>query len=189
MADKGAFRQEAVRPPLGEIGQIAFVTSDIQRSMRHFALALGIGPWFFEPRIGFKRCSYLGHSTDMTIAVGLANNGPMQYELIEQNDTHPSVYLDFIQRFPAHECFQHVCIWADNYEESLREAKSRGYEVVQEMLSGFGEAVYVVHPILPNVFLEIVENNERRARLRQRVAEASMGWDGSDPIRAGFPLT
>lgn len=188
MANESASRQEAVRPPLGEIGQIAFVTSDIQRSMRHLAMMLGIGPWFFEPRIGFKRCSYLGQPTDMTIAVGLANNGPMQYELIEQNDTHPSVYSDLIRRNPTSECFQHVCIWADDYEESLREAKSRGYEVVQEMLSGFGEAVYLAHPAIQNIVLEIAENNEGRARLRQRVAEASVGWDGSDLIRHGFPL-
>lgn len=177
-----------VRPPLGEIGQIAFVTRDIQRSMEHFARVLGMGPWFFEPRISFSQATYMGSPTAMEIAVGIANNGAMQFELIQQLDSHPSIYREMQERDPDQETFNHVCIYVDSYADKIREAEDYGYRIAQTMVSGIGEAAYLVNPDIPQIFLEVVEANDVRKRLRTNVAAAAANWDGSDPIRRGFPV-
>ena len=175
-------------PPLGTIGQVAFVTSDLRQSMWHFARVLGIGPWFFEPRLSFKEATYCGRATGMEIAAGIANNGAMQFELIEQLDREPSVYLDLLDRDPLHESFHHLCLWADDYPGKLRDAEARGYGLIQTMISGLGAAAYLTHPLTPHIALEVVEANARRKQLRANVAAAAAGWDGRDPIREGFPI-
>jgi hypothetical protein len=174
--------------PLGTIGQVAFVTRDLERSMDHFSRILGIGPWFFEPRLAFVEASYMGRPTAMEIAVGIANNGTMQYELIQQLDQHPSIYLEMLQRDPDQESFNHLCIWADDYEAKLGEARERGYVVAQTMISGLGAAAYLINPAIPQIALEVVEANAMRNRLRANVAAAAVDWDGSDPFRRGFPV-
>lgn len=181
-------RGSVVGRPLGTIGQIAWVTRDLERSMMHFSHTLGIGPWFYEPRLTFAEASYMGRPTAMEIAVAIGNNGTMQYELIQQLDLHPSIYRDMLDRDPDQESFHHVCIYVESYERKLIEARERGYVVAQTMLSGIGEAAYLTHPDTPQIALEVVEANAVRTRLRANVAAAAVDWEGRDPIRRGFPV-
>lgn len=179
---------DKVEAPLGVIGQIAFVTHDLERSMDHFARHLGIGPWFYEPRLTFVEASYMGEPTAMEIAVGIANNGTMQYELIQQLNQHPSIYREMLAANPGQETFNHACIWAEAYEAKLMEAEARGFVIVQSMISGLGAAAYLINPAIPQIAFEIVEANAMRNRLRANVAAAAVNWDGRDSMRRGFPV-
>lgn len=173
---------------MGEIRQISFLSRDLQATMRHFAAAFGIGPWFYEPSISFRHCLYRGRPIETTIGAALANSGAMQFEIIQQNDSTPSVYTEFLQQYQRHEQVQHLNICVDDVAASTAEAVGRGYEVVQEGSTGLGTFTYLSHPMMPDICLELSDLKGLKADIFERVRLAAIGWDGSDPIRRGFPV-
>lgn len=172
---------------LGTIRQIAFITRDLMASMHHFSQKLGIGPWFYEPHVTVKGCNYRGQTVDITLAAGIANSGAMQFEFIEQTNDAPSVYQEFLRKYPHHAQVQHLCAWVDDVNSSHKQAVSEGYELVQSSSSGLGNLAYLSHPAFPDICLELADLTPVRARIYQAIEQAAVNWDGSDPVRKGFP--
>ena len=53
-------RSKPVKPSLGKIAQVAFMTRDIAASIDHFVDHLGIGPWFMIEGGRFSETRYRG---------------------------------------------------------------------------------------------------------------------------------
>ena len=62
----------------GEIRQLGFVVEDIEAAMHHWATVIGVGPWFYAPRIPVQNFQYRGQPSAMVLSVALANSGPLQ---------------------------------------------------------------------------------------------------------------
>ena len=170
------------QPGNGIIIQIAYVVKDIEKSMRDFTARLRIGPWFVSGPFVPPEGLYRGTPTRMrlTLAVGFA--GHMSFELIEQHDDLPSVYQEVIKTrgygfhhwgMPAADLDAEVGRYnALGYETAFSDRSPRGYRVVyvdtSRDLSG------------------MIELMERTPALEARYTEmylASVGWDGTDPVR------
>lgn len=172
---------------LGAVRQIAFVTPDIEASMRFFAQTAGIGPWFVAERLKIDGYRYRGQPGELEMSAALANSGSLQVELIQQHNDAPSIYRDWQRRHPGGEPMQHVSSWVEDYEGTCAAARGRGFDVVQEGRSANGPFLYFQHPDNPDFTYEVVAYNEARRFTFEAIAAAAVGWDGRDPVRRGWP--
>jgi 4-hydroxyphenylpyruvate dioxygenase-like putative hemolysin len=169
----------------GAIRQNGFVVRDLNEALEYWTAVLGVGPFFRiadQPLTGFR---YRGVPSSMRMTVALAQSGGIQIELIQQLDDAPSAFRDFAQE--TGQGLQHVAYWTDEFDRVTAEAKERGMVEVQGGRSGSGgpdeRFAYYETSDARAPMVEISETRGRKARLFDAVAQASVGWDGSDAIR------
>lgn len=170
---------------LGEIRQLGYVVTDIQKAMDYWSGTMGVGPWFYNPRVPIEDYRYEGRAYEVHNSVALANSGFIQVELIQTRDDTPSMYRDFMQA--GHTGLQHVAYWTQDFDADLARMKAQGF---REKMGGTvgvdGRFVYFDKEMHPGTVIELSEVVGPKGRMFDMIREASEGWDGSDPIRP-FP--
>ncbi len=169
----------------GPLRQMGYVVKDIDAAMRHWIDVCQVGPWFYIDKLSVDDFRYKGQPSDPHISIALANSGDVQIELIQQRDTAPTMYQDFLNA--GNEGLQHFSTWPENYHEIYEAALAAGYTVGQESGSVRGPFVYFLQEAHPGTVIEMAELNDARRRIFDGVREAAADWDGSDPIRERWP--
>lgn len=170
---------------LGPIRQLGYVVDDIEAAMAHWYDVMGVGPWYYNPKVPIEDYLYDGKAYEVHNSVALANSGPVQVELIQTRNDAPSMYRDFKQA--GHLGLQHVAFWTQNYDGDLARMEADGFS--QKMSGKVGENgrfVYFDREAHPGTVIELSEVVGPKGRLFDLIREASNGWDGSDPVRP-FP--
>ena len=172
----------------GSIRQIAFVVRDVDAALRHWTDTLGIGPFFVLRRLAPDGFRYRGKpSPPPCLTIALGNSGDLQVELIQQHDTRPSAYRDFLES--GREGFQHVSSWLTRaeYDATLTRMLAGGAVVVHEgTIPGAGvRFAYFETDCTPGGFMyEIADVMEPRVQpIMMMIADAAATWDGRDPVR------
>ncbi len=163
--------------------QMAYVVPDIQAAMRHWAEVLKVGPWFLIDRFQGQDATYRGQPTDVEIALAMSFAGHMNVELIQQTNDAPSVYRELIDRRGYG--FHHFGVATRDYPAELSRYRSRGYQVAYELrVPSGGRVAYVdTSADLPGM-TEVIELGSDFEPTFNRFYRASIGWDGSDPVRS-----
>jgi hypothetical protein len=171
-----------VGQPIGGICQFAYVVEDIESSALAYTRELGLGPWFvrgpFQPPEGV----YRGHPTQASFTLARAFSGHMMVELIQQHDDSPSVYHE--GDGPRVYGFHHWAVFCKDLDAELERCAAQGYEqAYSDRLPSGARIVYVDSTAdLPGM-IELVEYTEAQEDVYTNIYRASIGWDGSDPIR------
>lgn len=167
--------------PYGGICQVAYVTPDLHQGMRDFAAKFNTGPWFYTDEYVLHDAKYRGQPTDMKMGLALAFSGHMCFELITP-DEKPSVYRDIINARGWG--FHHLGMATINFEADVARYKDMGYEVAFEGHTprGIRLAYMDTSGDMPGM-LELIEFNDAQNQFLKLVYEASLNWDGKDPIR------
>lgn len=170
----------------GEIRQVAYIVTDIEAAMAHWSEVLGVGPWFYNPRVPIRNYHYRGQHYEPHNSVALANAGGLQIELLQTRNDVPSMYRDF--RLAGHQGVQHVAYWSENFDTDLARAEAAGFRVCMGGEVGDnGRFVYFEdRSSLPGTTIELSEVAGPKGRLFTMIREASLNWDGRDPVRP-FP--
>ena len=173
----------------GEIRQVAYLVPDIEAAMDYWANTLGVGPWFYNPRVPIRNFTYRGESFEPHNSVALANAGGLQMELLQVRNDVPSMYRDFIRA--GHQGSQHFAYWTENFDADLERAEGAGFKVCMSGEVGEkGRFVYFEdrsHPgAHPGTVIELSEVAGPKGKLFRMIREASRDWDGKDPVRP-FP--
>ncbi|OZI20855.1 glyoxalase [Bordetella genomosp. 9] len=169
----------------GEVRQAGYVVRDIHKEMRHWSETLGIGPWFYADRVPVRNFMYRGQPSPIEVSVALANSGPLQIELIQQRNDAPSMYKAFLDA--GHTGLQHLAYWTENFDEDVRRLAEHGLKVgMSGEVGERGRYVYYETETHPGTVIELSEIAGPKGRLFRLIREASIGWDGSDPVRP-FP--
>lgn len=168
----------------GPLRQVGLVVRDMAAAIEHWAGVLGVGPFLVMPELAFENYRYRGlEMPGPVVTLAFAQSGPLQIELIQQHDTCPSAYLEFLSA--GQEGVQHLCAWPDSprdYAERREALLARGLVIVHEGATRgsdlrfcyFGTEDGRAAPLL-----EISEGNLPAMRpLWQRLREASEAWDG-----------
>ncbi|HME49157.1 VOC family protein [Mycobacterium sp.] len=168
-------------PPFpGPVRQIGYVVEDFDRWVASW-LAAGVGP-FYVMRGLTQRVLYRGRPCRVTLSLGLANTGDMQVEVIQQEDSAPSVYSEFLAS--GREGFHQLAWWGTDFDSALRNAEAAGWPVV--WLGGQAEGVryaYVEPSGGAATIYEIMELTDISSAFNKLIRDAAEGWDGTDPIR------
>lgn len=170
----------------GEIRQVAYLVPDIEAAMAHWSRVLGVGPWYYNPRVPIRNYHYRGQHYEPHNSVALANSGALQIELLQTRNDVPSMYRDFLRA--GHQGVQHVACWTEDFDADLARAEAAGFKVCMGGEVGEnGRFVYFEdRGPLPGATIELSEVLGPKGRLFKLIREAAVGWDGHDPVRP-FP--
>ena len=170
----------------GEIRQVAYIVPDIEAAMQHWARVMGIGPWYYNPRVPIRNYFYKGQHYEPHNSVALANAGALQIELLQTRNDVPSMYRDFTRA--GYQGVQHVAYWSESFDADLARAQAAGFEVCMGGEVGDnGRFVYFEDKSgLPGTTIELSEVAGPKGKLFKLIREAALGWDGQDPVRP-FP--
>jgi hypothetical protein len=169
----------------GEIRQLGYVVPDIEAAMAYWSETLGVGPWFYNPKVPIENYSYRGESYEPHNSVALANSGFVQVELIQTRNDVPSMYRDFLQA--GNIGLQHVAYWTSNYDADLERLLKEGFKpVMQGEVGEKGRFIYFDTEYHPGTVIELSEVAGPKGKMFDLIRKASEGWDGSDPVRP-FP--
>lgn len=170
----------------GEIRQVAYLVPDIEAAMDHWSRVLGVGPWYYNPRVPIRNYHYRGERHEPHNSVALANAGALQIELLQPRNDVPSMYRDFLRA--GRQGVQHVAYWTEQFDADLARAQAAGFSVCMGGEVGDnGRFVYFEDRSgLPGTTIELSEVAGPKGRLFKLIRDAAVGWDGRDPVRA-FP--
>jgi hypothetical protein len=79
--------------------------------------------------------------------------------------------------------FHHAYVWISDFEAELASFGSIGCPAVQSAKSGDTQFAYFDTRGLIGCMIEFVTRSEEVEELFRRVEDASINWDGSDPVR------
>ena len=170
----------------GQVTQNAYVTRDIRKAM-DFLVRAGVGPWFLTENRVIPNVNYRGKITDIRFTVALANSGFIQFELIQPDPDHPSLYNEFLERYKGEFLLQHMSSWPEDYDRARADGLARGFESVLEGDTETGRFIYFQHPERPEFTFEMAHMTPERKYMFGEIARANREWDGSNPIRIGRP--
>jgi len=170
--------------PMGGIAQTAFIVPDLPAAIDRWVKDTHAGPFFVLPNFLVPGQTYRGEESraDITIAMGFA--GHMLIELIQPLDNEPSVYKETIELRGYG--FHHLGIACADVDADSRDYQSRGYhEAFRAAVPTGGEVVYLDNGTGPQLgFLELLPVTPGMDATFTRFWEASVDWDGSDPVRS-----
>ena len=170
----------------GAIRQLGYVVHDIEAAMDYWSKTLGVGPWFYNPRVPIVNYEYRGEKHEPHNSVALANSGYVQVELIQTRNDVPSMYRDFLRA--GRTGLQHVAYWTSDYDADLERLTAEGFKAVMSGEVGErGRFVYFDTEYHPGTVIELSEVAGPKGKMFDMIRAASETWDGkTDPVRP-FP--
>jgi methylmalonyl-CoA/ethylmalonyl-CoA epimerase len=164
---------------IGPVMQMAFVPADFDAAIAHWTQVMGVGPFYLIENIALENMRYRGEPSDCVFSLALAYWGDMQIELIRQENDAPSIY-----RGSEGEALHHTCIVTDDIAKARKTALAAGAEILVEADVGEdGGVLYVDTGGGPGSIVEILQPASGSGALFDMIKAASVGWDGSDPVR------
>lgn len=168
--------------PEGGIIQMAYVVADIRAAMTNWTRDLRVGPWFLLDRFTGDDAVYRGGPSNAAVTIAMAFSGHMQIELLQPLDEHRSVYSETIEA--RGHGFHHYGVGSRDFEGDVARYQERGYELAFRAGVPTGGSVGYMDTtgVLPG-FVELIEIGDVMEQVFTRFYAASLGWDGSDPVR------
>jgi hypothetical protein len=168
--------------PTNGVMQMAYVVEDIRRAMQEWVDRLRVGPWFLLEHFTGERPVYRGRQSQADVAIAMSFAGHMNIELIQPNDTHPSVYREFIETRGYG--FHHWGVASADIDADIGRYEAMGMEVAfRAGVPTGGDVAYMdTHGVMPG-FVELISTNPLMERTFSRFFGAALSWDGTDPVR------
>jgi glyoxalase/bleomycin resistance protein/dioxygenase superfamily protein len=166
----------------GPIRQLGYVVRDIEAAMAHWTDVLGVGPFFFFPRVVALDATYRGQPQPFEVAIALSNSGPTQIELMCQLDGGPSALRDFAERHG--EGLHHTAFWTSAFDADLATFEQRGYGVWQRGAIGSRDNRFAYLERGDQTVIELSEVSGFKSKLFAFIAETCASWDGTKPVRS-----
>ena len=120
-----------------------------------------------------------GNHLPAQLHLALAQSGGVQIELI-QPAGGKSLYQEFLDQ--GRQGIHHIGFLTNDYEGALNRAETQGLTFLMKGQSGDMRFSYFeADRSLP--LIELIDAEDSFCMLHKKVAEASVGWTGADPIR------
>jgi hypothetical protein len=162
--------------------QMAYIVEDLHAGIDHWIVNLSVGPWFVLDKFVGGDPVYRGRPSQAEVAIGMAFTGSMLIELIQMNDEHPSVYKEV--RDARGFGFHHFGLASSKWDQDSKAYEDLGYELAftARVPTGDRIAYFDTMGVIPG-FIELIEATPTMEAHFSGYYRASLGWDGSDPIR------
>ena len=113
----------------------------------------------------------------------LAQAGDMQIELIQPTGNGPSAYRDTVPI--GRSGFHHIALWSNDVNADVARYAEKGFAVAARgNAAGIVQFAYIDTSLVFGHMIELVQENDIVRSVFNTVADAAIGWDGSDPLRA-----
>ena len=166
--------------PVGTIVQFAYFVEDTEQAIGEWVERLGVGPWIVRERFRPPTGRYRGEPTDAIFTVSHSFAGHTMVELIEQHNDAPSVFNELGPNYGFH----HWGVMTKTFDADVARYRAMGYEeAFFDTLPTESRVMYLdARRDLPGM-IELLEHTDAQERVYTGYWEATVGWDGKDPIR------
>lgn len=167
------------RPPV----QIAYVVDNVEDAAHRMAATLGAGPFFIGDSIALSHCLYRGTEAPLDHSNACGQYGDLMMELVQQNNDGPSAFRDMY--VPGEQVFHHVATFVDDFDAEVARYDALGFEaanIATTEAGGIRFAYIDTRPALGHM-VEFYEDTPAIRGFYAMVKDASVGWDGTDPVR------
>jgi hypothetical protein len=160
--------------------QWGIVVPDIDAAMQRWSALLGTGPFMHieEIRPHEHQGRYHGKPTDVRITAAFSYFGDTQIELIQQLNSAPSPYVDFLAG--GNSGIQHIGVWSRDFEASYSLLTGQGYlPVYIAAMRGVPHQTtyFAAGKESGSPMLELSSMTERKSQLFTAMAERVAAWD------------
>jgi len=159
----------------GKIKQVAYLTENLDASIRHWIEYLGVGPWTVYKNVAMSG-HYKGQATSVKFNVGLSYRDDLQIELIEMISKTPSPYQDAAGRTLVG--MHHMAWFSDDLAADVKDAETRGLTCVFQASNGASTVAYCSSRDEPGILFEFIALTPPVADGFTSGMAASKGWDG-----------
>jgi hypothetical protein len=161
--------------------QLGFIVDDVLATAATWARVFGVGPFHVLPPIE-QTCSYRGIESGFNVSVAVAQAGPVQIELIQQNCDRPSVYRELAMDGASG--FHQLCTVTRDFDGAKEHYANLGYELACELTAADGQRVAYIDTMADfGFFTEIVAETPTFLGLLANISRTCADWDGTDPVR------
>ena len=130
-----------------------------------------------------KSLSTAESASQADVAIAMAFAGHMNIELIQANNTAPSVYREIVDKRGYG--FHHWGLGTWHFDRDVERYRAAGHELafLAKVPSG-GRVGYMDTTAQLAGFVELIELGGAFETVFNRFYRASIGWDGEEPIRS-----
>ena len=163
--------------------QIAYFVTDIRTAALDMAENFGAGPFFISSRIELSRCEHRGQKQNFVHSSAYGQWGEIMLELVQQDEEGPSPFRDMYG--PGEEGIHHGALFVDSMNQAITEYQQGGFPLTARAttLQGNVEFAFIDTRSSLGHMLEIYEPVELLLNFYKMVKNASVNWDGKDPVR------
>lgn len=168
--------------PSNGIMQMAYIVKDIRQAIQDWTGKLNVGPWFLLDHFTGDHPVYRGRESKADVAIAMSFAGHMNVELIQPNDTHPSVYRECIDTRGYG--FHHWGVASADVDADIKRYEAMGMELAfRAGVPTGGDVAYMdTHGAMPG-FIELIATNDLMELAFSRFYGAALSWDGTEPTR------
>lgn len=169
----------------GIIAQQGYVVKSLDEAMSYWTVKLGVGPFYTVRPWDLPDMIYRGKRQHLSMNVAFAHSGGVQIELIEAS-AQPSSYKEFIEAggFGIH----HVGYMVKDYGAGVKAAEAMGFTQVQSgRVAETSFAYFDTGNRECGSIIELMEASPTMLQLYGMIRDASIEWDGKDPVRPIHP--
>lgn len=165
----------------GKIFQNAYIVDDFDETIDHWVKLEGAGPFFVHRGLQLN-IEYRGSPSPIDIDLAIGQAGPIHIELIKVHCDNPTVYTDTVPKGSGSR-FHHNGYLAKDFEAAVTAYKNAGYEIAMRGIFGQTPFVYVDTFDAIGCMTEFHEDTAEIRAMFKYISDASIGWDGSRPMR------
>jgi hypothetical protein len=156
--------------------QIAYGVADVRAAAQQWG-ARGAGPFFVREHIDVHNVRVRGQSATFDHSSAYGQWGAVMVELIHQHDAGPDPVV-------GTSGIHHVAFFVDSFTDAAASLLALGHEEVlyAETATGMPFAFHDARPDQGHL-IEIYEHTPPLEGFYRMVRDASIGWDGTDPVR------
>jgi Glyoxalase/Bleomycin resistance protein/Dioxygenase superfamily len=167
-----------VIPPIHHIG---YVVENLGQDVPNFAARTGAGPFFGMEHIVFDEVTYRGQPAVYDHSSAFGQWGSILVELTQVHDAQPAGLRDALVRPGAG--VGHVAWLAESLQAEVERLENAGLTPFHTGRTGPASAVWFEGGKLFGHPVEVLERREELERFYALVRDASLAWDGSEPLR------
>ena len=162
--------------------QIAYVVDDLEAAMEHWLDRMSVGPFFVLRNLEVLDKRYRGSPTEVDLDIALGYSGNVCVELIKQNCPSPSVYRELLDRNGPG--FHHWGLFAKSFDQEVDRYRERGHALAFSGAVAIGGRFAYLDTVAElGGMIELIEATAAVRELFANFENASIQWDGSDPVR------
>lgn len=163
------------------IHHIGYVVDDLRSGAERFAATLGAGPFLGLEHIEFEEVTFEGEPAVYDHSSAFGQWGPIIVELTQVYDAQPAGLRDSLVAPGAG--IGHVAWLADSLEDEVERLRTLGLTPFHTGRTGPASVVWFHGGSLIGHPVEVLQHREELEGFYAMIHEASVGWDGSDPLR------
>ena len=164
------------------IHQAAYVVNNIDRAIDHWIRTANVGPFYVMRDCTPENVVYRGEPSEGFMCdVAFAQAGPVQIELVQVKSPGPNIYRDTVPF--GKEAYHHQAYFADDLDAEVDRFAAMGVEVGTRANFGAVQYAFFDTTHLIGCMTEVLQNDAGLKALFKSIAEASIDWTGSDPVR------